>query len=64
MFRKPQLNFINNPFQGKTQIIITCYWRWLVCEQIMSEDTTTKEKAIKQKIPKIGGRNKDNTNQG
>ena len=31
------------------QIIITCYWRWLVCVQIISEATTTKEKEIEQK---------------
>ena len=32
-----------HPVQRKTQIIITCYWGWLGCEQIMSEATTTKK---------------------
>ena len=34
------------------QIIIICYWRWLVCGQIMSEATTTKEKLINKKAQK------------
>ena len=51
-FRKSQLNFLKNPAQRKTQIIITCYWRWLVSEKIRTEATTTKEKDIKKKTPK------------
>ena len=31
---------------------ITCYWRWLVCEQIISEANTTKEKEINKKNQK------------
>ena len=38
--------FRENPVKrpNKPQIIITCYLRWLACEQIRSESTTTKEK--------------------
>ena len=32
----------------KIHIIITCYRRWLVCGQIRTEATITKEKEIKE----------------
>ena len=48
--------------KGKTQIVITCYWGWLVCEQIRSEATTNKENDINNIKKKIRIRKRE-TNQ-
>ena len=56
LFQKIRVEIHKQPSKNeKMQIIITCYLRWLVCEQIISEGTTTKEKEIIQKTSKSGG---------
>ena len=62
VFQKILVELTKQSSPKKTQIIITCYLRWLVCEQIRSEATTTKGNEIKQKIPKRGRLNKKKTN--
>ena len=42
LVQKISVELPKQPRTNKTQIIITYYWRWLVCEHIISESTTTK----------------------
>ena len=56
LYQKINAELPNQPSPNKkTQIIIKCYWRWLVCGKIWSEATTTEENGIKKKTPKRGG---------
>ena len=48
LFHKIIVKIPNKPVQRENANFITCYWRWLVCGQIRTEDITTKEKEIEQ----------------